>query len=708
MRKFFTMALASLMLGSLMVSCGDNQPKLDPANPFAKEWVEFNGMPPFNLIKISDILPALKVGIAQESLDIDKITKNSEAPTFENTILAFQNTGKLLGRVGTAYGALNSTEKTDELKAIQEEYTKLSSEHSSNISLNAELFNRIKAVYDSRNDGQYDAIQIRLIEKTYDRFARNGANLSVEDKEKIRKINSELSELSMKYGNALLNETNAYKLIVENEADLAGLPEGNVAAAAATAKKDGMEGKWVFTLSNSSYMPFMKYAKNRDLRKQMFEAYSNRGNNNNADDTKEIIKKIIKLRIEKAKLFGFETFADYNLDNSVAKTPENVMAFIESVWTPIVTLAKKEVKDMQSVMTKDGINDKIQPWDWFYYAEKVRTAKYDLSETEIKPYLEVNQVRDGALAVATKLFGITFKQVEGYPIINPETQVFEVSDKDGSFLSVLTFDFFPRSTKAGGAWCSRLKGQEYVDGKRVAPIVTITCNFTPAVGDTPSLLTMDEATTLFHEFGHALQGMFTDLKYKGLTGNPRDFVEFPSQIMEFWTFNPEVLKTYAKHYQTGEVIPDNLIAKIQKSGTFNQGFVTGENLAASYLDMAFHSINSPEMVDSLDVIAFEKEALAKLGAIDEFVPRYRTTYFNHIWASGYAAGYYSYKWADVMSADGFAAFSETGDIYNPEVAQRLRDLVFSQGSAKDEMEMYKEWRGAEPDSKYLMKALGLN
>lgn len=707
MKKLLYMACSTFLLASIAVSCGTKKVALDPNNPFAKEWTEFNGMPPFDKIKVGDILPALKAGIAEEDAEIEAIVNNTEAPNFDNTILAYHNTGKLLSRVGTAYGALTGTEMNDDLKAIQEEYVKLSSEHSSNVSLNPKLFERIKAVYDNRESQGYSPEQLRLIDKTYKSFERSGANLSAEDKEKIRAINAELSALSMKFSNALLNETNAYKLVVENEADLAGLPEGSIASAAKEAEKAGMAGKWVFTLSNPSYIPFMKYAQNRDLRKQMFEAYSSRGNNGNENDTKEIIKQIVKLRIQKAKLFGFDTFAAYNLENSVAKTPENVFGFIEKMWNPTINRAKQEVKDMQALMTKEGINDKIQPWDWFYYAEKVRAAKYDLDENQIKPYLPVNQVRDGAMAVANKLYGITFKEVSGYPVINPETQVFEVFDKDGSLLSVLTWDFFPRASKRGGAWCSRLKSQEYVDGKRVAPIVTITCNFTPPVGDVPGLLTMDEASTLFHEFGHAIQGMLTDTKYPGLTGNPRDFVEFPSQVMENWAFNPQVLKTYAKHYQTGEVIPDALIAKIEKSGTFNQGFTTGENLAASYLDMAFHSIQNPADVDSMDVIAFETQTLDKLGLIKEFIPRYRTTYFNHIWSSGYAAGYYSYKWSEVMSADGFAAFEATGDIYNPEVAQKLRDIVLSQGSSRDEMDMYKEWRGAEPDSKFLMKNLGL-
>ncbi len=708
MKKFFSLAVASMLLGSVVVSCGDNTPKLDPANPFATEWTAQNGMPPFDKIQVSHIIPALKVGIAQEAAEINQIANNSEKPTFENTILAFQNTGKLLSRVGTAYGALKGTEMNDELRAIQKEYLSLSSEHSSNITLNAKLFDRIKAVYEGREKENYNPLQLRLIEKTYDRFARNGANLSAEDKEKIRKINAELSTLSMNFGDNVLNENNKFRLFIDNEKDLAGLPAGVIATAAELAKKEGQEGKWAFTLKKPSYIPFMQYAKNRDLRKVMFEGYSNVANHNDENDNKEIIKKTVALRLQKAQLFGYKNFAEYNLVNSVIKTPEAVYEFIEGMWPKVIKKAKTEIKDMQKLMNNEGIKGKIQPWDWFYYAEKVRSSKYSLDENQIKEYFEAKNVRDGLFYVAGQLYGLTFQPVENAVRINPETQVFDVYDKDGSFLSVLTFDFYPRASKRGGAWCSRLKSQEYVDGKRVAPIVTITCNFSAPYGDTPGLFTMDEVSTAFHEFGHAIQGMLTDIKYPGLTGNPRDFVEFPSQIDENWAFQPEVLEVYAKHYKTGEVIPNSLIKKIQNLGSFNQGFANGENLSASYLDMKYHTMESLEEINAMDVAKFEAETLATLGIIPEFIPRYRSTYFNHVFSGGYAAGYYCYKYSEIMSADGFAAFEESGDIFNPEIALSLRNIIMSKGSSRDEKEMYLEWRGKEPDPKYLMKALGLN
>ena len=707
MKKIFTFATAAMLLGGVMVSCGSEQPKLDPSNPFATAWTAQNGMPPFDKIEISHILPAFMVGIAQEDAEINAITSNSEKANFENTILAFQNTGSLISRVSTAYGALSGTEFNDEIKAIQSEYVKLGSEHSSNTSLNAELFQRIKTVYDDRSNQKYTPEQLRLIERTYDGFARGGANLSVEDKAKMRSINGQLSSIQMEFGNKTRNEVKNFKMVVDNKEDLAGLPETSVIAAAQAAKNAGLDGKWVFTLNKPSYIPFMQYAKNRDLRKVMFDGYSNVGNNNNADDTKENIKQIAKLRLEKANLLGYDNYAQYGLVTTVAKNPESVFKFIEDLWAPVVSKAKSEVKEMQTLMSKDRVKGQIEPWDWFFYAEKVKAAKYKFDENQVKPYFEVNKVRDGAMYTANKLFGLTFKEVKDAVRINVETQVFDVYDKNGKFISVLTWDFFPRESKRGGAWCSRLKQQEYVDGKRVAPIVTITCNFTPPAGDIPALITPDEVSTLFHEFGHALQGMLADIELPGLTGNSRDFVEFHSQILERWAFQPEVLANYAKHYKTGEVIPASLVAKLEKSSTFNQGFMNGENLSASYLDMAYHSIEDVKEIENMDVIKFEEQAMAKLGAIDEFVPRYRSTYFNHVWGGGYAAGYYSYKWSEVMSADGFAAFVEAGDIFDQNVASTLAAVIFSKGSSIDEKVMYESWRGKPADGKHLMKALGL-
>lgn len=708
MKKTFTGVLVAVLLGSALTSCGDNTIALDPTNPFSKEWTAQNGMPPFDLVKEVHIIPALKAGISQASVEIDKITSSTHKPTFENTILAYQKVGELLKKVGLVYGPLTATELNNELKAIQPEYISLSSEHRSNVSLNGKLFERIKMVFDDKDNQKYTPEQYRLIEKTYDSFARAGANLSAADKERMRAIDAQLGKLHMEFGNATNGDVEEFKMIVKNKADLAGLSEGSIGAAAQKAKELNLDGQWVFTLKKPSYIPFMQNSTNRDLRKVMFEGYSNVGNNNNANDTKVLIKQLVKLRLEKAQLLGYKTFAEYNLKNSMAKTPEAVFSFIETMWVPVIERAKEEVKDMGKLMAKDGIKDKVQPWDWFYYAEKVRADKYDLDENELKPYFAVNNVRDGAQYVANQLFGLTFEEVKDAVRINPETQVFNVYDKDGSFLSVLTWDFFPRSSKRGGAWCSRVKPQEYINGKRVAPIVTITCNFTPPVGDDPALITTDEVVTLFHEFGHAVQGMLSDVEYPGMSTNPRDFVEFPSQVMERWAYEPQMLKQYAKHYKTGKVIPNSLIKKIQKSATFNQGFVNGENLASSYLDMVFHSIDNAEVAENIDILEFEKATLAKLGVIEEFIPRYRTTYFGHTWTGGYAAGYYSYKWSEVLSADGFAAFKDSGDIFNPEIAIDLREKVLSKGSSVDEKTMYEDWRGAEADGKHLLKSLGFD
>lgn len=710
MKKLASYAVVAMIFGGTVVSCQSNYPTLDSANPFANEWIAQKGMPPFDKIDVTHILPALKIGISQVNYEIDQIIKQSEYPTYENTILSLNKTGELLEKVSIVYGALASSEMSNELRGIQPEVVSLFSEHESNVSLNVELFKRIKIVYDGKSEiKEYTPEQIRLIEKTYDEFAMSGANLPEINKTKIRKIDAELSELSMKFGNYVMNENNNFKMVIENKSDLSGLSESSISAAATEAIKQGLDGKWVFTLKKPSYIPFMQYAKNRELRKIMFEGYSNVGNNINSDNTKDIVKQIVKLRLEKAQLFDCKTFAEYNLKNSVAKTPEAVFEFIEKLWIPVVKRAKEEVNDMQRIMrVDDGITDSLKSWDWFYYAEKVRAAKYNLNENDMKPYFEVNRVRDGAHMVANKLFGMTFVEVNDAVKINKETQVFNVYDENGDFLSVLTWDFFPRASKRGGAWCSSLKKQKYIDGERVAPIVTITCNFTPAIGDTPALITPDEVTTLFHEFGHAIQGMLTDIKEPGLARNPRDFVEFPSQLLEYWAFEPEVLSFYAKHYRTGKAIPLSLIDKMEKSSAFNQGFVNGENLSASYLDMAYHSISDHNEIINMNVMEFEKKILDEIGIMNEFIPRYRTTYFNHIFSGGYAAGYYSYKWSEVMSADGFAAFSETGDIFNKEVATRLMNLVLSKGGSEDEKSMYVKWRGVDADEKYLMNSLGLN
>jgi peptidyl-dipeptidase Dcp len=551
-----------------------------------------------------------------------------------------------------------------------------------------------------------DAEDLKLLEETYKGFVRSGANLKDADKEKLKKINADLSVLSTQYGQNLLAETNAFEMLIDKEEDLAGLPKELKAAAAAEAKAKGHDGKWLFTLQNPSVMPFLQYADNRELRKKIWDAYQLRGNNDNEGDTKEILVKIANLRQQKAKLLGYSSHAAYVLEESMAENPANVNALLNKIWTPALAKAKAEAADIQKEIdaAKDTFN--VAPYDWRYYQEKIRQKRFALNEEEIKPYFSLTDVREGAFATANKLWGISFVALNNVPVYHPEVEVYEVRDKDGSHLGLLYADFFPRASKRSGAWMTSYRSQSRENGKRVAPVISIVCNFTKPVGDSPALLTFDEASTLFHEFGHALHGLFSNVKYKSLAGTsvPRDFVELPSQIMENWAGDPEVLKTYAKHYQTKEAIPDALIEKMQKAGTFDQGFATVEYIAASLLDMNYHSATSPITAKAND---FEKAAMNKIGLIDAIIPRYRSTYFQHIFSGGYSAGYYSYIWSEVLDSDAFAAFKEKG-LFDQNTAASFRSNILERGGTGNPAEMYRKFRGADPDPIHLMKKRGLN
>ena len=674
----------------------------DMSNPFFNEYKTPFQVPPFNDIKLEHFKPAMQAGMAEQLAEIKAITDNKESPTFANTILAFDNSGELLGKT-RIFSNLNSANTNDQMQALARELTPLQSAHRDNIMLNMELFKRVKAVYEKRNSLNLDHEQLRLVEKVYSDFDRNGANLSADKQAELRKLNQQLSMLSLKFGENVLAETNKnFKLVVDKKEDLKGLSDDVIAAAAETAKKAGMEGKWVFTLQKPSMLPFLQYAENRDLREKLYKGYLNRANYGNAFDNKPVIADIIKLRDQRAKLLGYPNYAAYVVDDNMAKTPENVDQFLMKLWAPALERAKKERDDMQAMINKEGGKFKLAMWDWWYYAEKVRKAKYDLDQAQLKPYFKLENVIDGMIYVANKLYGVKFIKRTDIPVYNDEVMAYEVQEADGRHIGIFYMDFHPRPGKNAGAWCTAYRSQSYKDGKKITPVVAIVCNFTRPAGDTPALLSFDEVTTLFHESGHAFHNLFTDGPYKRTARDvPRDFVELPSQIMENWAAEPAVLRVYAKHYKTGKPIPEDLIAKLSKSAQFNQGFETVEYLAASLLDMDYH-----KQAQISDVAAFEKASMDKIGLIDEIAPRYRSTYFSHIFSGGYSAGYYVYIWAAVLDADAFDAFKQSGDLFNPVLAAKFRTLLTKSGSDEG-MTIYKNFRGQEPSIEPLLKRRGL-
>ena len=669
-------------------------------NPFLSEFQTEHGVPPFDKIKLEHYEPAFLKGIEEQNANIDAIVNNSETPTFENVIVALDNSAPILDRVSAIFYNMTDAEKTPGLNELSIKIAPTLSEHSDNISLNQELFKKVNAVYQQKESLKLTTEQERLLEETYKDFVRSGANLSSEKQARLREINKQLSTLGLTFSDNILNENNAFKLYIDKEEDLAGLPEWFRQSAAEEAKADGQEGKWLFTLGNASRLPFLQYSENRPLREQIYKAYINRGNNNDKNDNKKIITDIVSLRLEKAQLLGFDCYSNFVLDNTMAKNSTTVMNFLNNLWSYSLPKAKAEAADLQKIMDKEGKGEKLEAWDWWYYTEKLRKEKYNLEEDEIKPYFKLENVREGAFAVANKLYGITLTKLKGIPVYHPDVEVFEVKDADGSHMGIFYVDYFPRPGKSGGAWMSNYREQQ----GDIRPLVCNVCSFTKPVGDTPSLLTIDEVETLFHEFGHALHGLLTKCSYKGISGTNvvRDFVELPSQINEHWATEPEVLKMYAKHYQTGETIPDSLIEKILNQKTFNQGFMTTELLAAAILDMNLHNLTDTK---NLDVLAYEKEAMNQLNLIPEIAPRYRTTYFNHI-IGGYAAGYYSYLWANVLDNDAFEAFKEHG-IFDKKTADLFRYNVLEKGNSEDPMTLYKNFRGAEPQLEPMLKNRGM-
>ena len=690
----------ALALGGMVCACGQKQ--ADTVNPFMAEFQTPYGTPDFNNIKLEHYEPAFLKGIEQQNAEIKAIVENPAKPTFENTIVALDNSGEILSRVAGVFYALTEADTNDGLMALEEKMAPIMSAHNDNIYLNIDLYQRVAAVHEQEANGeiQLTTEQHYLLDKYYKRFVSSGASLDAESQEKLREINRKLSTLSIEFGNHVLAENNAFQLVIDNEADLAGLPESVIAGAATEAKANGMDGKWLFTLQASSRTPFLQYAQNRELRKKMYQAYTNMGNNGDANDNKEVLKQILTLRLEKAKLMGFDNYAQYVLQNNMAKTPENVMSFLNELWKYSIKNAKAEAAELQKIMDKEGKGEKLEAWDWWYYAEKLRQEKYNLNEDEIKPYFSQDDVRNGLFYVVNKLYGITLTKVDSISVYNKDVETYIVNDADGSFLGVFYSDYMPRSSKRSGAWMSNFREQK----EGVRPIIYNVGSFTKPVGDVPSLLSIDEARTMFHEFGHALHGMLSQCKYYGVSGTSvaRDFVELPSQIMEHWTVAPEVMKVYAKHYQTRETISDELIAKIENQALFNSGFMTTELLAAAILDMEFHLLTSTE---GLDVMAYEKQVMDKLGLISQIAPRYRATYFNHI-IGGYAAGYYAYLWAERLDADAFSAFEEKG-LFDEATATAFRKNILEKGGSDDPMKLYVAFRGQEPSIEPMLKNRGL-
>ena len=673
------------------------------ANPFFAEWKTPFGVPPFAEIKEEHFLPALKEGMARQKVEVATIAEAQDAPTFQNTILALDLSGQFMDRVGSVFFNLVGADTTPKLQAVNREAMPLLAAHRDDIQLNAKLFQRVKAVWDARAGLKLDPDQARLLERTYKGFVRSGAALTADQQVRMRVINAEQSKLGVDFGDRLLKATKAFRMVVDHPSDLAGLPEGTRMAAAVAAKKAGQDGKWLFTLDGPSIWPFLEYAQNRELRRRILTGYLERCNQGGDTDTNAIVSRVAALRVEKAQLLGYRTWADFVLEENMAKDPKGVYGLLDQIWKPALEVAKKERAELQAMMAKDLPGQKLEPWDWRYYAEKVKQAKYDFDEESVKPYFAIDAVRQGAFTVAGKLYGITFTEVKGIPVYQQDVRCFEVKEKDGRHLGLIYVDYHPRPGKRGGAWMSNYRGAWIDNGKKVDPVVVNVCNFTAPAGDHPALLTSDEVRTLFHEFGHGLHGLFYAGRYRGTAGTPRDFVELPSQVMENWSMEPEVLKLYAKHYKTGEVIPDALVAKMKKAATFGQGFATVEYMAASLLDMDWHTLTDTK---AQDTAAFEKASLAKWGLIAEIPPRYRSPYFNHI-MGGYAAGYYSYIWSAVLDSDAFQAFKEKGNLFDPATAAKFRAEVLSKGGTEDPALLYRRFRGRDPRVEPLLEKRGL-
>lgn len=687
-------------------------------NPFFSPFT--GGYPPFHLIKFEHYEEAFLKGIEEQQQNIKTIVENPESPTFENVILAYDNSSPILDRVSGIFFALKEAETTEELTDLSIKIAPILSAHHDNILMDNGLYNKVKAVYEKRCSAKLTSEGERLLNKIYKTFVRSGAELCAADQAVLRDINSRIAVLELKFSDNILSENNSFKLYVNNKADLAGLPDWFVQSAAeeaaAASKKESLsttqfgdgntkgipQDRWLFTLHAASRIPFLQYAENRTLRKKMYIAYVNRGNNGDEHDNKKVLADLLQLRLRKAKLLGYNCFSDYVLDENMAKDSKTVMKFLDGLWKSALVKAKAEADKLQQLMDEEGKGERLEPWDWWFYTEKLRKAEYDLDEEEVKPYFQLENVRDGAFLVAQKLYGVDFNKVDDIPVYHPDVMTFRVVERNSKKpLGIFYTDYFPRPGKQGGAWMDAFVGAR----RGVRPLIYNVCNFTKPVGDMPSLLTIDEVETLFHEFGHAQHGLFTQCEFAGTSGTNvvSDFVEVPSQMNEHWATHPLVLKQYAKHYKTGEAIPDTLIARIQKQKTFNQGFMTTELLAAAYLDMELHNLT--EIPETFDVMAFEKETMLRYGLIREIQPRYSATNFNHI-VGGYAAGYYSYLWANVIENDAFDAFEEHG-VFDHDTAERYKHFILEAGDSEDPMALYIKFRGAPPNQDALLRNRGM-
>ncbi|HRT13480.1 MAG TPA: M3 family metallopeptidase [Bacteroidales bacterium] len=690
-----------------LFSCGkkkDDSASQDTANPFFKTWTTPYGIPPFEEIKAEHYIPAFERGMEEQIAEIDAIVNNPEAPTFENTILALEYSGELLYNVAAVFFNLMEAVNSPEMEKIAENISPKLSKHSDNIGLNPELFKRIKTVYDNKENLNLTAEQMRLLEENYKSFVRGGANIPVEQQPRFREINEKLSLLTLKFGNNVLKATNNYKLVVDDVAQLEGMPKGQLEAALEAGKADkATEGKYVFTIHLPSMEPFLMNCKNRELRKELWTAYSTRCSSDSLDNS-EIINEIVNLRLERANILGFPSHAAYVLDDCMAKTPEAVNNLLMQVWKPALAKAKKEAQEYQKMIIAEGNSFKLAPYDWRYYSEQLRKAKYDLDDDVIRPYLSLENVKEGIFTVCNKLYGISFKENNELPKYHPDVETYEVMEND-QVIAILYLDFFPRESKRSGAWMTNFREQYVKDGENVIPIVSLVCNFTKPTAEVPSLLNFDETSTFFHEFGHGLHSILSKCTYRSLSGTnvPRDFVELPSQFFEHWATEPEVMKMYAKHYATGETIPDELIDKLEKAATYGQGFINTELLAASFLDMDYYTITKPT---NITLPEYENAAMKKIGLIPEIISRYKSPYFQHIFSGGYSSGYYSYTWAAVLDNDAFEPFKEKG-IFDPETAKSFRTNILEKGNTEEPMTLYIKYRGQEPSIEPLLKNRGL-
>ena len=697
-----TLLTVASAIAVTLSACNSNKME---QNPFLADYTTQYGIPPFDQIKYEHYLPAVEKGIAEQNAEIEAIIANPATPDFENTILALDNSGQLLNKVAYVFFALSESDNTPEMQELNPKISSLLTAHSDNMGMNADLFNRIHDVYNRRDSLGLNTAQLRLLDNYYKDFVRSGALLDEEKKAGLKVVNQQLSDAFIAFNENVLNGTNNWELVVENEAELSGLPEGTIATAAEEAKARGKEGKWVFTLHAPSRLAVLTYANNRDLREKIWKGYTSLATDS-AYCNYDNINTILKLRNRKARLLGFENFADFAIDNVMAKTTKNAEDLLYKIWTPAIAKVKEEVADMQAYINAEGNNFKVAPWDYYYYAEKVKAQKFNISEDQVRPYFKLENVVEGLFFVANKLYGITFTDLKDAPKYNPEVTVYEVKDAAGEHLAVFMTDYFPRATKRQGAWMSEFKGACNYDSINERPIIYNVGNFTRPSGDMPALLTLDEVETAFHEFGHGLHGMMTRAAYRGQAGTnvDRDLVELPSQIMEHWAFEPEVLAVYAKHYKTGEVIPADLIEKLNASAKFNQGFATTELAGAALLDIEWHKVSHDQPVN---VPEFEAAVAKKLNLPEELTFRYRSTYFKHIFGSdGYAAGYYTYLWAEVLDADGFDLFAEKG-IFDKATADAFRTNILEMGGSDDPMKLYIQFRGQEPNPDALLRNRGL-